>query len=101
MVEKIEFPEKYLSIAFYSTVSTDESVYIIGGRRESQVEKQEQYTDVLAQYKDDKWILGTQQLQYQRVGHASILIKNNPAFDGKDILYIFGGSGRNSLGFPV
>ena len=82
-------------------MSTAQSVYIIGGRRESQVEQEQQYTDVLAQYRDDKWILGTQQLRYQRVGHASILIKNNPAFDGKDILYIFGGSGRDSLGTPV
>ena len=74
-------------------MSTDESVFIIGGRRESQVATSQQYTDAVYQYKNEVWKLAAQQLQYQRVGHASILIDK--------ILYIFGGSVRSSDGSQV
>ena len=87
-----------LSIAFYSTVSTDEAVYIIGGRQEPYGERADQYTNALAQFRNDRWKIFEQRLFYQRVGHASILIDIQK--DGRDhqILYIFGGSVRNSQG---
>ena len=81
------------SIAFYSTVSTEDSVYIIGGRIENlSAEQDDQYTATLAQFNStQQWsIVG--QLQQQRVGHASILIG--------DFAYIFGGSARDREGNP-
>ena len=83
-----------LSIAFYSTVSTDESVYIIGGRRESQVEQEQQYTDVVAQFTNGAWKIAQQQLLYQRVGHASILLE----YQERQVFFIFGGSVRDGDG---
>ena len=69
-------------------MSTDNSVFIIGGRRESQVVDQQQYTNILARY-DGTWSIAGY-LKQQRVGHASILIN--------DLVYIFGGSVRNENG---
>ena len=69
-------------------MSTDNSVFIIGGRRESQVADQQQYTDTLARYNGNWSIFGT--LLQQRVGHGSIKIN--------DLLYIFGGSARDANG---
>ena len=80
---------KIFSIAFYSTVSTDDAVFIIGGREEPQVAAQDQYTNVLAKYNGTWSDVG--ELFYQRVGHASILVES--------ILYIFGGSVRDRDGF--
>ena len=70
-------------------MSTDDSVFIIGGREEPQVAAQDQYTNVLAKYNGTWSDVG--ELFYQRVGHASILVES--------ILYIFGGSVRDRDGF--
>merc|ERR1712113_493955 len=84
-------------ISFYSTVSTDQSAFIIGGRQEAQLGQiVDQYTAVLAQYTRDsagqmQWYEFSTLLQ-QRVGHNSILVE--------DQLVIFGGSARDLAGNP-
>ena len=78
-------------------MSTSKSVFIIGGRRESQTDIEEQYTDLVVQFTNNAWKIAKQRLQYQRVGHASILLKSNSYFN-KTVFYIFGGSARDSFG---
>ena len=68
---------------------------------ESQVGKEEQYTDVLSQYRNNTWNIIYQRLYYQRVGHASILVEREIEGATKQVLYIFGGSVRDQLGNPV
>lgn len=89
------FNYNFSSIAFYSTVSTPQSVYIIGGRRESRdVDKEKQYTDLVVRFTNNAWKIATQSLQYQRVGHASILLNYNK----RTVFFVFGGSARDKEG---
>ena len=77
-------------------MSTDDSIYIIGGRAYPEFTENEQsqeYTNIIAQFNStEQWsIFG--RLNQQRVGHASILID--------DLFYIFGGSVRDDDGNPM
>ena len=87
-----KFKLKLLSIAFFSTVSTEDSVFVIGGRREPQKDQEQQYTNRIYRFRNETWDL-VGNLYQQRVGHASIKIDN--------FFYVFGGSVRDSLGDPM
>ena len=87
-----KFELKLLSIAFFSTVSTEDSVFVIGGRREPQKDQEQQYTNRIYRFRNETWDL-VGNLYQQRVGHASIKIDN--------FFYVFGGSVRDSLGDPM
>ena len=76
-------------------MSTQDSVFIIGGRANPEYGEDEQrneYANLIAQFNSDQWnIFG--RLNQQRVGHASILID--------DLFYVFGGSVRDDDGNPM
>ena len=60
-------------IAFYSTVETLDTAYVIGG--------QGIISDIVAQYHDDKW-QRLENLNRARYGHGSILVEDQALIIG-------------------